>query len=69
MCFSGNIPKWSRTRPCFIATFFSIALDYNIKKVQENQARWKLNGAHHLLAYTDDVNLQGDTTDTRKENA
>jgi hypothetical protein len=28
----------------------------------------KLNGTHHLLAYTDDVNLLGDNTDTIKKN-
>jgi hypothetical protein len=31
--------------------------------------RWdKLNGTHQLLAYTDDVNLLGDNTDTIKKN-
>jgi hypothetical protein len=28
----------------------------------------KLNGAHQLLAYADDVNLLGDNVDTIKEN-
>jgi hypothetical protein len=28
----------------------------------------KLNGTHQLLAYTDDVNLLGDNTDTIKKN-
>jgi hypothetical protein len=27
----------------------------------------KLNGTHHLLAYTDDVNLLGDNIDTIKK--
>jgi hypothetical protein len=37
--------------------FFSFALEYVIRKVQENQVVLKLNGAHQLLAYPDDVNL------------
>jgi hypothetical protein len=33
-------------------------------KVQENQVGLKLNGAHQILAYADDVNLLGDNIDT-----
>jgi hypothetical protein len=32
--------------------------------VQENQVWLKLNGAHQLLAYTDDVNLLGNNINT-----
>jgi hypothetical protein len=48
--------------------FFNLALEYAIRKVQENQVGLKLNRTHQLLAYTDDVNLLGDNTDTIKKN-
>jgi len=45
---------------------FNFALEYAIRRVQVNQDGFKLNGAHELLVYGDDVNIWKGTV---KENA
>jgi hypothetical protein len=48
---------------------FNFALEYAIRKVQENQVGLKWNGTNQLLAYADDVNLLEDSEDTINTNA
>jgi hypothetical protein len=61
-------PEWSKKGDALSPLLFNFALEYAIRKVQENQVEMKLNRTHQLLAYPDDVNLLGDNIVTIKKN-
>jgi hypothetical protein len=56
-----------KRRSCLLPLLPNSALEYVIRKVQENQVGLKSNGSNQLLVYADDVYLLGDNIDNIKQ--
>jgi hypothetical protein len=79
ICSSETSTDFQRTTWCYVleestlqedallSLFFNLAFEYAVRKSQEKQAGLKLNWTYQLLVYADDVNLQGNNTDTIKK--
>jgi len=68
-CLSNMFPikNGLKQGDALLLLLLTFALQYAIRRVQVNQGGLKLNGAHQLLVYANDINILGGSVNTTKK--